>query len=234
MALTTLAAYKAFAGLTSTDATRDASLAQMLVQIEAGIKRLCRPYQFESTTQTDIILPAPWTSPWLLLPLVPVRSITSIYYTPSGYGVVANFTSDTLLVSPAANPTGPDYELEIDMYPEGWSRSGRVRRLGRSIWGYTTVRPFGELATRPEVESGSVKVTYVAGHTTVPADVVEAVHLATSLTYQRRKGGAPVTSSSWNGYSESLAGPFVSTSVLGSPDIQQLLAPYMTQIVVGG
>jgi hypothetical protein len=46
------------------------------------------------------------------------------------------------------------------------------------------------------------------------------------MVYQRRTG-APVTSESWNGYSGSYAGPFTESAAVNSPDVRQLLAPYM-------
>jgi hypothetical protein len=138
-----------------------------------------------------------------------------------------------LLTAPGTDVTNPDYVLETDMHPEGWSRSGRVRRLSRGVWGVRYNRPLARLGFGPEVEPKPLKVIYAAGHTTVPADVSLAVYMATMLMYQRRTG-APVTSESWNGYSVGYAGPFTATAAVTSPDVYQLLAPYVSHVRVGG
>lgn len=231
MALGTLSGMKAALGISGSDQTRDDALSSLLVQTEAAIKRLCHPYQFEPATETDY-LNAPWQSPWLILPLVPVRSITSIHYNPDGFGISANYTSDHLLVAPGAGVTNPDYLLETDMRPQGWSRSGRVRRLNRAYWGVQQVRPFARLGFGAEVEPKPLKVVYEAGHTSVPAEVTQALYLATMLVYQRRTG-APLTNEGWNGYSAGYAAPFLTTAAVNSPDVMQLLAPYVTHVRVG-
>lgn len=231
MALGTLAGMKTDLGITGTDATRDAALTAMLASVEAAIKKLCHPYQFEAVTETDY-LNAPWNSPWLVLPLVPVRSITSIHYNPLAFGVSANFDSEHLLTAPGDDVTNPDYVLETDMRPEGWSRSGRVRRLNRATWGVQYVRPLARLGSGPEVESRCLKVVYAAGHTSVPADVTQALYLATRLVYERRTG-TPLTSEGWNGYSAGYAGPFTATAAVTSPDVYQMLSPYLSPVRVG-
>ena len=231
MALGTLDGLKDSLGVSGTDATRDAALSALMVQCEAAVKRLCKPYQFESVTDTAY-LNAPWNSCWLTLPLVPVRSITSIHYNPDAYGISANYTSDHLLVAPAADVTNPDYVLETDMQPEGWSRSGRVRRLSRGVWGVRYNRPLTRLAFGPEVEPKPLKVVYAAGHTTVPTDVSQAIYFATRLMYERRTG-APLTSEGWNGYSAGYAGPFTATAAVTSPDVYQLLSSFISGLRVG-
>jgi hypothetical protein len=225
MALGSLSDMKAALGITGTDATRDAALTVLLAQTEAAIKKLCRPFLFEAATFTDVILDAPWNAQDLYLPATPVRSITSLYYSADARGVVANFTSDHLLTA------GEDYQLVIDDPVNTWSRHGRVRRLARSLWGAGTIRPYTRLAFGPTDAQASVKVTFVAGCTSVPAEVAEALYLATMMTYQRRTG-APVTSESWNGGSVSYAGPFTETAAVNSPDAKQLLAPYMMRVGV--
>lgn len=226
MALGTLAGMKSTLGISSTDATRDEALAALLVQAEAAVLKLTAPYEFANVTRTWT-LNAPWQSPWLLLPSWPVRSITSILYNPTAAGDTTTFDADLHTLTQYT-----DYMLEIDDPKNGWSRSGRVRRLNRSMWGVSYERPLGRLGFGPIPEAGSLRVTAVCGHLTIPEDVTLALYLATRLLYERR-AGAPVTSSSWNGYSESLAGPFTATAAVTSPDVLQLLSPYMSQIRVG-
>lgn len=232
MALGTLAGFYSWAQTTADGGVVDTAINQRLSSAEALIKKLVHPYQFETVTETDY-LNAPWNSPWLLLPLVPVRTVTSIHYNPTGFAVSANYTSDHLLVAPASGVTNPDYLLEADMRPQGWSRSGRVRRLNRACWGVQYVRPLGRLGSGPEVEARPLKVVYDAGHTSVPADVVEALYMMVSLMYGRRENGAPIASESWNGRSVSYSGPLTSTAALNHPDVQQNLAPYISQIRLG-
>jgi hypothetical protein len=225
MALGSLSDMKAALGITGTDATRDAALTVLLAQTEAAIKKVCRPFLFEAATFTDVILDAPWNSQDLYLPATPVRSITSLYYSADGHGVAANFTSDNLLTA------GTDYQLVIDDPVNTWSRHGRVRRLNRSLWGSDRVRPYTRLANGVVDGPGAIKVTFVAGCTSVPAEVAEALYLATMMVYQRRTG-APVTSESWNGGSVSYDGQFTATAAVNSPDVKQLLAPYMMRVGV--
>lgn len=227
MALGTLAGWYTWAQRTADGGAMDGAISQRLASAEAAIKRLCHPYQFEAVTQTDVVLDAPWNSNVLILPLTPVRTLTSVYYNPTGLGLAANFDSTHLLTA------NVDYQLLIDLQPEGWSKSGRVRRLNRSTWGVTQHRPHGRLASEPTPGQGMVKVTYAAGHTSVPADVVEALYIMVSLMYGRRETGAPAASESWNARSVSYSGPLTSTAALNHPDVQQLLAPYVTQIRLG-
>lgn len=226
MALGTLAELKVTLGITGTDATRDAALASLLVQTSAAVAKLCSPFLFEPQTLTDVILDAPWASNELLLPALPVRSVTSLYYRPDARGVVASFEAANLLTA------GVDYQLVIDDPVNNWSRAGRVRRLNRSVWGVSYLRPLGRLAFSPQPEAGSVKVTFAAGCAAVPAEVEQAVYFATRLMYERRTG-APITSESWNGYSQGVAGPFTATAAVTSPDVYQLLSGYITHLRVG-
>jgi hypothetical protein len=226
VSLGSLGEYRDFAGLSSTDATRDASLATILAGVEAAIKKLCSPFLFEAATLTDLILDAPWASPYLLLPAVPVRSVTSLYYRQDARGVAGSFTSDDLLTA------GTDYQLVIDDPVNNWSRAGRVRRLTRSVWGVSYERPLGRLGFNPTPEAGSIKATLAVGCTVVPAEVTQALYLATSLVYQRRQK-PPVSNEGWNGYSVGYAAPFTATAAIHSPDVYGLLLPYVTQIRVG-
>lgn len=225
MPLTTLDDLKAFQGISSVDTTRDASLTAILAEVEAAIKKLCRPYQFEPVTLTDVILDAPWASNVLPLPVWPARSITSLYYRSDAKGDPAAFEADDELEE------FEDFRLVIDDPVNAFSRSGRVERLNRSSWGVQLNRPYGRLASEPRAEPGAVKVTYTAGHTAVPEDVVLAVHLAAGLLYARRTG-APLTSASLNGASYSLAGPFTATAAVTSPDVMGLLSAYVSPVVI--
>lgn len=225
MALGTYAGYVAFTGGTY-DATAQTALTAILGGVEAAVKRLCSPFLFEPATLTDVILDAPWSSDTLLLPALPVRSVTTLYCRADARGVAANFTAADLLTA------GTDYQLVIDDFVNGWARAGRVRRLNRNVWGVEYRRPLGRLGYEPQPGAGAIKVTFEAGCAAVPAEVTQAVYLATGLVYARR-GGAPVTSESWNNASRSFAGPFTADAAVNSPDVMALLAPYTSQIRLG-
>lgn len=223
MAIVTLADYLAFSGQSGTeDAARDAALTQVLAQLDAAVKRLCYPYQFEPGTDTDAILDAPANSPWLCLPLVPVRAVTSVYQRePTWQSDVSQFTEEDLLEA------NVDYRLRVDMRPEGWSRSGIIERLDRISWGWSYRRPPARLANELGPARNAVKVTYDYGHLTPPPDVAQAVCLAASKVMLARRLGAQSTSASLNGASYSLPGPATQAGVWGDPHIQSLLAPYV-------
>jgi hypothetical protein len=82
------------------------------------------------------------------------------------------------------------------------------------------------LAYRARDERGSVLVNFLAGPTSVPADIAEAGVCAVTLLYERRKKGMPLQSESFGGYSYSAAGPFTAEGALNTPECRALLAPY--------
>ncbi len=219
--LLSLDGLKGRAGLTSTDAARDASLSMILADVDAAIRKAIRPYLPEPVTLTDVILPTS-VGPVLDLPCVPVRSVTSLYLNLRANGVAANFEAEHLLTA------GADYLLEIDQQPEGHSRAGSVRRLNASSWGFRRRFPPTRLAAGLEPVPGAVKVTFAAGPASVPSDLAHAAFLMTTLMYDRRERGGPLASESWGGRSESVAGPFTATAALTSPDVAELLKPYQT------
>lgn len=215
-----LANLLARAGLTSTDSTRDAALTALLADVDAAIRRAIRPYLPEPVTVTDAILDAPRGNV-LSLPCVPVRSITSLYLRWGANGDASLFDAGDLL---AANT---DYYLPLE-YPEAHSRSGDVYRRGRSSWGYERRWPVGRLAPNLDPARGAVKATFAAGPASVPSDLASAAFFATMLLYDRRERGAPLSSESWGGRSESVAGQFSATSVIESPEVAAMLRPYQT------
>lgn len=220
MAILSASTYSTYTGTSYTGADATA-LAAIISAVDAAIKRTIRPFYPESTTVTDAVLDAP-VGPVLLLPVVPVRSITSLYLNYSANGVVADFTSDHLLMA------GDDYHLPLDGVVEGYSRSGRVFRRGASSWGRERVFMVDRIAPQTTPARGAIKATFAAGPTSVPDDLVQAAVLATSLLFHRKVAGAPFGSESWNGYSAGIAGPFTAAGVLRTPDIAALLAPYQT------
>lgn len=221
-AIITSTSFLAGTGLTATGADLTA-LASICASVDTAIRRMIYPFVVEPATLTDIILDAP-NSNELVLPVVPVRSITSIYYRPDANGVLANFTSDFLL----DNSAGGEYYLKLDRPVDAYSRSGIVQRRVTSMFGGE--RSFANrlsLAPSWGPGHGALKVTWLAGPLSIPDDIFEAAKLATALLYTRRKTGLPVTNESWNGYSYGTAGPFTATAALRSPDVLALLQYYL-------
>jgi hypothetical protein len=220
MAIVSETTWEAMTGQSVTG-TASTSIAAICTAVDAAIKKLLLPYAPESLTVTDEIYDAPPTRD-LILRRRPLRTVTSVYYRPDALGVVANFTSDYLLTA------GTEYGILVDDPVNSWGASGIVRRLGGAVWGIAGYRSPGSLAYRLEPLRGSIKITYAAGETSVPSDIAAAAALMVSLLYARKESGAPFASESWNGRSQSLAGPYTAESALRSPDVAALLAPYVT------
>jgi hypothetical protein len=221
MAVLSLDHYHTLTGITSTDATRDAALTAILAAVDAAIKKYVAPFYPEPTTITDAILDAPPHN-ILQLPVLPVRSLTSLYLRWGADGDAALFTSDYLLT------VNTDYYMPVDDKIHAYSRSGHVYRRGWSIWALERRWHVGRLAGQIDPARGAIKATFTAGPAAVPEDIELAAMLMTSLIYARRTDGAPTTSESWNGYSRGVGGPFTATAALASPDVAALLAPYAT------
>jgi hypothetical protein len=195
--------------------------------VSAAIENAIKPFRAEPLTVTDCILDAP-PSRDLLLPVAPVRSITTVHYRGDANGVVGAFTSDYLI----DNSDGDEYQLLIDDKINSWARAGILRRIG-SVWGSSRVVYPDRLGSTLEPVRGALKVTFTAGATALPADIEAAAVLAVSLLLSRKKTGLPAVSESWNGYSASYAGPYTSTGVIQTPDIQSILAPYLPGLRIG-
>lgn len=208
---------------TGVSATGDnlTALAGWCAAVDAAVKKLIRPFLPEPQTLT-LYLDAPPTNK-LILPVVPVRSITSIHLRYDGAGVDANYTSDYLLAA-----DGTEYALPLDWQPEGYSRSGIVYRRGVSVWGFERRRPLGRLAPATDPNRLALKVVGSFGPASVGDDVFAAAVIATTLLHNRRETGVPLNSESLNGYSYGASGPFTAAAAVNTPDVLALLAPYIT------
>ncbi len=204
---------------TSADAV---SLATVCAAVDAAVKRLLRPFHPEPLAVANCVLDAP-AGRDLVLPIGPVRSVASVYYRSDANGLAANFTSDYLL----DNTDGVEYQLLIDDKVSGYSRGGVLRRVGRD-WSRSFYRPPTRLSYHLADERGSVLVNYTAGPTSTPEDIRAAACSAVTLLMNRRKEGAPYASESWNGRSQSLAGPFTAEAAVRTPDVLAMLQPYLT------
>ena len=221
MAVVTRSLVTEYSGTTFTGADAT-SVDAYCAAVDAAIKRLLKPYYPEPATVT-LYCDAP-PSDVLLLPYRPVRSITSIYYRSDGNGVSANFTSDYLI----DNTDGDEYALRLDPITSE-NGVGDVLRIGR-LWGGRYVSPPERLGWKLEPEPGALKITAAVGPASVPKDIEAAAVLAVQLLYEARETGIPMSSSSWNGYSESNANEYNADGVLMTPRIWGLLAPYASAL----
>lgn len=226
MAILTAEVYEELTAQSFTGDNRQ-SIVGWCAAVSNAILRAIAPFYPEPITVTDAILDGP-ASRDLLLPIIPARSITSVYVNPSGYGLLANFTADHLL----DNTGNEEYQLLIDDKIRNYSRSGILRRV-KNVWGASYVTAPTRLAPVLEPSRGNVKVSYLAGPATVPPEIEAAAVMAVSILYNRKETGLVASSESWNGYSRGLAGPGLETSVLSNPDIQALLADYLPGLRIG-
>lgn len=204
-----------------------AALHHWCAAVSNAILRAIRPFHPEPITVTDWIADAPPTRD-LILPIRPVRSITSVYLNHLANGLVANFTSAHLL----DNTDAKEYQLLIDDPVKGWSRSGILRRVWQA-WGVGFVTYPGRLAASLEPSRGAIKISYAAGAVSVPPEITAAAVMAVSMLYNRKETGLVAASESWNGYSRSLSGPGLEAGILDNPDIQNLLADYLPHLRIG-
>jgi len=223
MALVTLAELKAFTGITTT-AAQDISLTAIIAEVSDAINQACRPWLFEPQEVTAIV-DGPLDDK-LMLPAIPVRSITALYLNWQASGESAAFTSANLLTQYT------EYFLEIDDPVNGYSESGivykRAGRLNGMYWAGERRWPVNALGSTLVVARGAIKAVFQAGTLTVPDNVKMAVFLASMLIYNRRQTGYPLTSESWNGYSYGASGPFTAEAAIYSPDVYGLLKRYMS------
>ena len=95
------------------------------------------------------------------------------------------------------------------------------------LWGSSRVTYPDRLAPTLTPQRGAIKITYAAGTTSMPAEIEYAATLMVSMIYGRRTIGIPTQSESWNGESVGYASQFLMTSAIHSPDVQELLMPYL-------
>jgi hypothetical protein len=197
------------------DSTNSAAIARMALAVSSALTRKCYPILLEPKILTLAPFDAP-TRPELFLPR-PIRSISAIYLHSGANGdsSVLDLTADLLVA-------GTDYYSPSTDVLTGWNRTGIVYRRNSSCWGVEYRRPLGMLASVAEADKGSVFVSGAFGPTTVDPAVQEAAAMIVTLWFNRRKEGAPYSSESWNGRSQSLSGDFLK-SALNSPDVTDAL-----------
>lgn len=160
----------------------------------------------------------------------PVTSVTSVHLDQTGYYGQSSdpFPSTTLLEA------GRDYALVYDDSgtTSNISRSGLLRRIGPGDSNFYS--PFNSntlsAGTRGATWTrglGNIKVTYVAGWTTVPPAIKQACINLSSLIYlNRAKAGLQVSSESLGSYSYSLLAGGAGGNAPELASARQLLAAY--------
>lgn len=218
-ALVTSTSWAAATGLTPTGADRT-SVAQWCAGVDSYVRKILRPYSPDPLTLTSFVMDAP-PGNVLSLPVLPVRTLTSLYLRWGANGKVADFTADDLLT------VNTDYWMPVDPF-DGFSRTGLVHRRGSGTWAWERryANP-GSLAPTIDPNRGAILVTATCGETSVPDAITSACVAAVTLLYTRRKTGAPFASESWNGRSQSVAGPFTAVAAVHSPDVWGMLLPFM-------
>lgn len=219
MALLTLSQAKAFAGITSTDVTRDSSLAEMIDEAIDAVVSYCRNGNLEETEYTVVLDAPPVTT--LVLPHAPVQVADfELYVREDANGNPAAFTADDLwtMYTDYILLTGPDNATE--------SESGIVQSLD-GVWGLNRERPVYSLGTKLVPLRGAIKCVYTAGYATPPPRLKMALNLIVRKLYHARKLGVPLVGESLNGYSYSAQQSATADGIVqGDPTVQKLLRSF--------
>lgn len=214
MALTTLAAVKAQAGISASDTSRDFQLKSFIDGVSSLMKRqLMRDIE----NQEYVEFHSGNGLPFLLLRQFPVTAVTTVCVDDAGYFGTAPscFDSSQNLVE------GVDYALVSGFADLG--SSGILRRIG-STWHQPASRTRGVLQTLPGVPCGNIKVQYTAGFQVIPPGISLAVNsLVIKLCSQAELGGA-IQSMSYEDAAVTYLNPADLVHAIGS--IESTLANY--------
>lgn len=197
MALTTAATIKTLMGVS--DTSLDAVLAVLIPQADAIIKGYLQR-EIEQATYTEYYSGS--GNQVIVLNQTPVQSITSVNEDPDGY------FGDGTDAFPAASllTEGTDYVLrKDDATATEVSKSGILYRI-RNAWPRPSSRLRGQLASAPGLGLGNIKVVYVAGWATVPADIQFAANMLVTSMLEARKLSGRLESESIEDYSYTLSG----------------------------
>ena len=165
----------------------------------------------------------------LILRQRPVTSVTSVYLDATGYfgdNPDGAFASGTLLVA------GTDYVLRWDGTLPGaatrCSHVGIIKRIG-GVWPEAWQYRRGSINPQAVDHIGNIKVTYVAGYTTVPADLKYALALVVAkMRMSAIYGGQSPISESYEDYSYSLekAASAAASAIHSIGEVQSILGRY--------
>ena len=217
MSLTSISAVKTLLGIS--DSSQDTLLTQLLAGVDATIKQWLRR-DIEQATYTEFY--SGDGTEVLALNQYPVTSITSVHENASGYFTESEFTADELLTA------GEDYAL-MRLSSTVGSKAGFVRRIG-GLWPQPSLRTQQFLSAFPGAAAGNIRVVYVAGYSSVPADLAAAANQLVVRAYnQRTGGGLGIQQQSYEDASESFFNPQDSLSMLGT--VESILRPYRRVVV---
>lgn len=206
MALSTIAAYKTYAGISGTG--EDSVLTVLLDSASAAIRRRAGrslSTGFESATYTENL--SGRDSNVLQLAEWPVTSITSIKY-------VADDGTTTTVAS-----TG--YRVD--------SATGIVYRLGAQRSRFATdsvgalIKPDFNVYPRWDAGYNNIEAVYVGGYSTVPDDLKLALYRIMDMLYSERRQNPGMQSESLGGYSYSRAMDFSHDEA-----VETILRPFLT------
>lgn len=159
-------------------------------------------------------------TPDLMLRESPVQAIASIYEDADAYWGYASdaFAAGDLLTA------GEDYALQRDNgLGTAISKTGLVKRIG-AAWPNASERLSGLLASGPMPGYGNIKVTYTAGYTPVPADIVSAVHQLVAEHRRTSDAGGAMKAESLDYYSYEKMDQAEQAKAIGS--VKSILARY--------
>jgi hypothetical protein len=224
VALLTLAEHKTWAGITTTDSTRDAALQEMIDEAIDAVKSYCNNGELEATEYTQILDSPPTTA--IILPYTPVvidsedSESFQLWKNDSANGDPSLFTDEFLLEMYL------DYVLDIGPANITTSDTGIVRFMNRAV-GVNYERPLYSLGLKIVPIRKSIKVVYTAGYETIPPRLQAALNLIVRKLYNMRKLGIPMNSESLNGYSYSGQGAATANGIVGGdPTVQQMLRSF--------
>lgn len=225
MALTTLGAVLAIPGMAKISTEfLTLSIGYMSQAIKTYLKQ-----NIEQQTLTEFY--SGDNQPNIVLKQVPVQSIANLWFDPTGYwGQAPNaFPSTTLMTQ------GTQYALVLDSGGVVSNR-GLVRLIqggGTGWWGWGGGYGNnwqGKLAgTQVPVWPicyGGIKVEYVAGYATVPADLQYACGMLVAYAVRNMPSGSPLASESLGAYSYSIVQQAAAGMVPEIGSIAQTLAFY--------
>lgn len=222
MALLTLTQAKTFAGITTTDVTRDAALQEIIDEAIDAVKQHLNNGAVEATAYTQILdLPS---YPSLVVPYFPVAvDGFRIWVNMDAGGDPAKFTDDFEL------DIYNDFALDVGPTDINYSHSGVVRFLTAvyGSYGLGYERPIYSLAIKVVPVRGAVKITYTGGYPTVPPAIRAALNIIVRKIFNARKFGVPFVSESLNGYSYSSQNTATAEGLItGDPTVRKLLQPF--------
>lgn len=196
MALTTAANVKTLLGVS--DTSLDSVLALLIPQADEMIKGYLGR-EIEQATYTEYY--GGTGDQVLVLNQTPVQSITSVHEDRDGFygdGTDA-FSASTALTE------GEDFVLrKDDATATEVSKSGILYRIGKG-WPRPRITNRGQLSNSPGNGMGNIKVVYVAGWATVPADIAFAANKLVTSMLQARGLSGRLVSESIEDYSYNLA-----------------------------